>query len=164
MYKRQALIDINDITDINTKYGHDAGDAVIQQVAQCLKQDLQQEEYAARFSGDEFLCIYPAKQRQEIHDRLQKIMEYLARKTDKDAFHISFCYGLTLVEPTQKITAKQVIMECDDAMYQWKRRYHLDKARYSILHHFLEDEDARQFSYDTKCLLHALVALSLIHI
>ena len=69
-----ALIDINDITDINTKYGHDAGDAVIQQVAQCLKQDLQQEEYAARFSGDEFLCIYPAKQRQEIHDRLQKII------------------------------------------------------------------------------------------
>ncbi len=153
-----ALIDINDITDINTKYGHDAGDAVIQQVAQCLKQDLQQEEYAARFSGDEFLCIYPAKQRQEIHDRLQKIMEYLARKTDQDAFHISFCYGLTVVEPTQKITAKQVIMECDDAMYQWKRRYHLDKARYSITHHSLEDEDARQFSYDTKRLLHALVA------
>mgnify|MGYP000072582119 FL=1 len=60
-----ALIDINDITDINTKYGHDAGDAVIQQVAQCLKQDLQQEEYAVTISGDEFLCIYPAKQRQE---------------------------------------------------------------------------------------------------
>ena len=33
-----------------------------------------------------------------------------------------------------------------------------DKARYSITHHSLEDEDARQFSYDTKRLLHALVA------
>lgn len=152
-----ALLDINDITDINLQYGHEQGDSIIQKVAEAIRADLSDGEYAARFSGDEFLCIYPCCNHREVHERLQSILKQFIRETQDAQIKVSFCYGLREISTNEVLSAKKVIMECDDAMYQWKRRYHLDKARYNMLHHNPEDEDVKYFSYDTKSLLHALM-------
>lgn len=58
------LIDIDHFRDVNTTYGHIAGDEILKQVGQCLKQFAEEHEdaYTARVSGEEFyiVCKYAA--------------------------------------------------------------------------------------------------------
>ena len=57
-----AMIDLDDMKDVNDTYGHPAGDAVLRDVAGFLKlhystRDARRECYAVRYGGDEFLVI-----------------------------------------------------------------------------------------------------------
>ena len=57
-----AMIDLDDMKDVNDTYGHPAGDAVLKDVAGFLKlhysiRDAHRESYAVRYGGDEFLVI-----------------------------------------------------------------------------------------------------------
>lgn len=57
-----AMLDLDDMKDVNDTYGHPAGDAVLKDVAGFLKlhysvRDAHRETYAVRYGGDEFLVI-----------------------------------------------------------------------------------------------------------
>ena len=57
-----AMIDLDDMKDVNDTYGHPAGDAVLKDVAGFLRlyysvRDAHRECYAVRYGGDEFLVI-----------------------------------------------------------------------------------------------------------
>ena len=57
-----AMLDLDDMKDINDGYGHPAGDAVLKDVAGFLKlhfsvRDGGRERYAIRYGGDEFIVV-----------------------------------------------------------------------------------------------------------
>ena len=52
-----ALIDLDLFKDINDRFGHDAGDAVLCQFAQQLTSLTRQSDHAARWGGEEFLLL-----------------------------------------------------------------------------------------------------------
>ena len=51
------LIDIDYFKAINDNYGHDAGDAVLQEVAQRMQQSVGDAGLVCRFGGEEFLVL-----------------------------------------------------------------------------------------------------------
>ena len=51
-----AMIDIDDFKSINDRYGHDAGDAAIRQIAQMLSDRFRESDVVSRFGGEEY-CI-----------------------------------------------------------------------------------------------------------
>ena len=51
------LLNVDAFKAINIKYGHGAGDAVLQQIAERLKQCTRQSDTVARLGGDEFAVI-----------------------------------------------------------------------------------------------------------
>lgn len=51
------LIDIDYFKAINDNYGHDAGDAVLQEVAQRMQQNVGEGGLVCRFGGEEFLVL-----------------------------------------------------------------------------------------------------------
>ncbi|MGD8107767.1 diguanylate cyclase [Pantoea sp. FN0302] len=51
------LIDVDYFKSINDNYGHDAGDAVLFEVAQRMQQAVGQEGLVCRFGGEEFLVL-----------------------------------------------------------------------------------------------------------
>ena len=51
------FIDLNDFKAINDSLGHNAGDAVLKEIASRLMSGLPQKYYAARFGGDEFVVL-----------------------------------------------------------------------------------------------------------
>lgn len=51
------FIDLNDFKMINDRFGHDAGDQVLIEVALRLKTNLRQNDFVARYAGDEFVTV-----------------------------------------------------------------------------------------------------------
>lgn len=49
--------DLDHFKHINDKFGHHAGDAVLQQFAKLLKSLVRQVDYVAHFGGEEFACL-----------------------------------------------------------------------------------------------------------
>ncbi|HEY5601645.1 MAG TPA: diguanylate cyclase [Gammaproteobacteria bacterium] len=49
------LIDIDNFKDINDRFGHAAGDAVLVQIAPILKMNMRPNDLVARYGGDEFV-------------------------------------------------------------------------------------------------------------
>ncbi|WP_175566018.1 putative bifunctional diguanylate cyclase/phosphodiesterase [Halodesulfovibrio marinisediminis] len=79
------FIDLDDFKLINDTLGHDAGDALLYQVAKRLSENLRESDILARHGGDEFILL------------ISGIEENNSASKDKD----SFCKKVTLV--TQRI-------------------------------------------------------------
>ena len=65
------IVDIDDFKRINDKYGHHAGDVILQNVAARLKEALREEDMIARFGGEEFV-IYTALQNKQSAEELSR--------------------------------------------------------------------------------------------
>lgn len=53
------MIDIDHFKQVNDTYGHDVGDAVLQETAAALKESLRLNDVVCRLGGEEFLVICP---------------------------------------------------------------------------------------------------------
>lgn len=53
------FIDLDKFKSINDQYGHDAGDAVLQQAAQLIRQTLRHHDALVRWGGEEFVVLLP---------------------------------------------------------------------------------------------------------
>lgn len=51
------LIDLDNLRTVNDKLGHDAGDALIQRAADCMRRIVKNDDMIARLGGDEFVVI-----------------------------------------------------------------------------------------------------------
>jgi putative two-component system response regulator len=60
-----ASIDIDHFKQVNDTWGHDAGDAILQQVAGVLRGETRGSDAVCRVGGEEFLIIFPSQSIQE---------------------------------------------------------------------------------------------------
>ncbi|MBE0447959.1 MAG: diguanylate cyclase [Actinobacteria bacterium] len=53
------MIDVDTFKEINDTYGHVTGDTVLKTIANIIKSNIRQSDFAARYGGDEFALILP---------------------------------------------------------------------------------------------------------
>jgi len=64
------FVDINNFKKVNDAYGHDVGDAVLQEIAARLAGAVRADDLVARYAGDEFLVMLDAADRREDVERI----------------------------------------------------------------------------------------------
>ncbi len=72
------LLDLDHFKNVNDTYGHDAGDMVLRETCQVLKQYLQKNHILGRFGGEEFLtllCATPMEQALKTAEEVRKAIE-----------------------------------------------------------------------------------------
>ena len=74
------FIDINHFKKINDEFGHDMGDAVLQELARRLAAAVRSEDLVARFAGDEFLVLLDSIDRREDAERVRAVLEEVLRQ------------------------------------------------------------------------------------
>lgn len=115
------FIDNNNFKVINDKFGHQAGDAVLKEMAQRLKDNLRSDDFIARLGGDEFaILIKNIKQNKD----LEKISKHLLNCCnhpiyyDKTEIYFSFSIGIALFNGSN--SPEDLISAADNAMYKAK--------------------------------------------
>ncbi|MDD2160084.1 sensor domain-containing diguanylate cyclase [Pseudomonas sp. MIL19] len=74
------LIDLDHFKPINDKYGHDAGDLMLQTIAQRLREHVRSGDAVARLGGDEFAVLICGEDaEQHARDIARRLLDELAR-------------------------------------------------------------------------------------
>ena len=117
------LLDLDGFKPINDRLGHDAGDALLVQVGERLRQQVRQGDLVARLGGDEFVIMAPG-----IPSGVEAMV--LGRKLLRafnqhfsvggDVCHVGLTIGFALA-PHDGTTADDLLKRADAAMYAGKQ-------------------------------------------
>ena len=87
------IADVDDFKQINDRWGHDAGNGVLEGLATVLRSLLRREDSAARSGADEFVCVLPGADRDQARVIAGRIQQRFASETAND--HIAGRSGVT---------------------------------------------------------------------
>ena len=115
-----VMCDIDKFKSVNDNYGHQAGDAVLQQFARLLKDEAREIDRVGRYGGEEFLLILPGTV-------LDAAVTFAERLREKVASHTFTYPGGTLqrsmscgvgASPHPKVKDQEGLLRAaDDALY-----------------------------------------------
>ncbi|MDB5935327.1 MAG: hypothetical protein JWQ01_2671 [Massilia sp.] len=116
-----ALIDIDFFKNINDKYGHAVGDAVLQSFAREAGATLRSADTLARWGGEEFLLLMPDTRLEEAMAVIERIVARIGAMQVSDAdpdLRITFSAGVAASLPLERFD--EAIHRADEAMYRAK--------------------------------------------
>jgi diguanylate cyclase (GGDEF)-like protein len=111
--------DLDEFKAINDEYGHDRGDAVLQDVAYELRKRLRSFELVYRLGGEEFLVVLPGigpREGQEVAERLRAAVAQ-ERPT---GIPVTISLGVSAARGTQ-VDYDRLFKAADEALYEAKR-------------------------------------------
>ncbi|MDD2558201.1 MAG: diguanylate cyclase [Desulfuromonas sp.] len=119
------LLDLDDFKRVNDSYGHQAGDRVLQYLADIINSTLRQVDMAARYGGEEFAIFLPETGQAEamlIAERLRHRIEEHKTPWQKHSISVTTSIGVTYFNPVQGEACKdEIIARADIAMYLAKQ-------------------------------------------
>jgi two-component system, cell cycle response regulator len=115
------IIDIDHFKSVNDGHGHDAGDAVLREVAQRMVRCVRLEDMVGRWGGEEFLVVLPntaAQGAAELAERLRKVVaDEPCRLPDGGAMQVTISLGCAA---SVLDDAGTLVRSADAAMYEAK--------------------------------------------
>jgi diguanylate cyclase (GGDEF)-like protein len=115
------VIDIDHFKSVNDTHGHDAGDAVLREVAGRMLGSVRLEDMVGRWGGEEFLVVLPntaAEGAAELAERLRQVVaETPCRLADGEAVQVSISVGCAA---SLMDDAGRLVRSADAAMYEAK--------------------------------------------
>jgi diguanylate cyclase (GGDEF)-like protein/putative nucleotidyltransferase with HDIG domain len=119
-----VMADLDLLRDINNTYGHLAGDAVLQGIAEVFRSQLRHYDVPARFGGEEFAILLPetpADQAFEIAERIRRTVAARTYdvETSSDPIRATVSIGVAAF-PRDGSDANELIHQADLAVYRAK--------------------------------------------
>lgn len=68
------FVDIDNFKQLNDQHGHDVGDEILCQVADCLRIACREEDIIVRYGGDEFLIISPGLEEGQVPELAERML------------------------------------------------------------------------------------------
>lgn len=121
------MIDIDHFKRYNDHYGHQVGDACLQQVAATLKAGLQRgHDLVARYGGEEFVCLLSEC---DLAPGLHKAQALLAAVAALGIAHadspttdrVTLSIGIAVLYPSSECGPEALVAAADAALYEAKR-------------------------------------------
>ncbi len=115
--------DLDHFKEVNDRYGHQAGDAVLQAMANRIRSCLRASDLAARIGGDELMVVLPGAQGMDDAVTIAERVRHLASepvRTPAGEVGISLCVGVALACPGESLDT--LIARADAAMYTAKQQ------------------------------------------
>ncbi|WP_165861262.1 GGDEF domain-containing protein [Paenibacillus paeoniae] len=116
------FIDIDDFKEVNDRYGHDTGDALLQEIASRLRTSVRKSDVLIRYGGDEFLiCFQHLADNNDLAVVADKIKLSLKQPyfIDEQLVHIYASVGMSSKQGGGS-TLRELITDADHSMYDMK--------------------------------------------
>ncbi|OHD11662.1 MAG: hypothetical protein A2Y41_01050 [Spirochaetes bacterium GWB1_36_13] len=138
------ILDIDNFKTLNDKYGHLFGDKILKKFVEVLKASSRDEDFLARFGGDEFIVLMPQTGRigaralaERIKSRLQEY--FVDKEFHKEKVSVTFSGGIATY-PYDADNFETLMKRADQALYKSK---FLGKNR---VYDYLEEEYLQNLS------------------
>ncbi len=119
-----VMIDLDHFKKVNDQHGHDAGDAVLIQLARLLRESVRASDVACRFGGEEFCLILPDTTLDEAQHKVRQVLvTWQQAAIDIGSGRLdslSFSAGVARLGDGDRLAA-QLLKRADDGLYAAKR-------------------------------------------
>jgi diguanylate cyclase (GGDEF)-like protein len=121
-----ALIDIDHFKHVNDRHGHQAGDSILAELADCLRTRIRPYDILARYGGEEFVVIFKDCGRAASGEVLQRIKDFVegtpCRFRD-EVIHVTFSGGIADIGevPPDAPAAGELLRMADERLYMAKQ-------------------------------------------
>ena len=110
--------DVNGLHEMNNKHGHSAGDKMLCEVADAMRQRFGQE-HTYRIGGDEFVAFRVDGQTDQLPAEIDRLRQALEEK----GYHVSF--GTAVHEKAQgDLNIRELVSEAETNMFAAKRQFY----------------------------------------
>ncbi len=133
------FMDLDDFKTINDSLGHAAGDQLLREVGDRLKEALRAADTAARLGGDEFAILLEdggeGIQAVDVADRVMQMLEEPFALEGKEVY-VRASVGIAVAEGERLGDAEELLRNADVAMYMAKEK---GKGRYQVFEPAMHD-------------------------
>lgn len=119
------MLDIDDFKQINDSYGHIAGDKVLRELVNCMREILGPESIIGRYGGEEFLVLLPETSTAEAY----KIAENMRMTVENMRIHldekrvVKFTISIGVSDTTRnRGNVWSLVEKADEALYMSKQK------------------------------------------
>ncbi len=114
------FLDLDDMKKVNDEYGHQAGDAMLRELAALLEASCRDTDIVARYGGDEFVVLMPGTDERGARRVALKVDEAIASRNaaTKGPVRLSASMGM---HTAGKADIDDLLREADRRMYAMKR-------------------------------------------
>ncbi len=117
------MTDMDYLKSLNDQFGHAAGDRAIAAVAEIIRLELRETDFAARYGGDEFVILLPQASAQDGGVLAHRVCDRLKERTLIVAGRrvpLSASFGVAEMTEGDD-TGESMVCRADDALYEAKR-------------------------------------------
>ncbi|MDG9666207.1 diguanylate cyclase [Hahella sp. CR1] len=117
-----VVADIDRFKEVNDKFGHLAGDKVIQLIGKEISRRIRKTDFIARYGGEEFVVLLPetpASIAAEVMDKTREMISRLPFHFRNEKVRITMSFGVC--EFHGDATVQGVFEKADQALYKAKR-------------------------------------------
>lgn len=118
------MIDVDRFKSINDRFGHDAGDRALREIAQALLRSLREQDAAARLGGEEFTVVVDTVDPTEAMSAAERVRQTVAALRVRTDAHelpeLTISIGVALY-PQHGDQVHLVLERADRALYDSKR-------------------------------------------
>jgi diguanylate cyclase (GGDEF)-like protein len=119
-----AILNLDRFKQINDRYGHATGDAVLRRVGELLRRSLCGEDVVSRWGGDEFVIGMYGMTKRDGQKRLMEVIETLRLEEftapDHTKFRVTFSAGIAQY-PEDGTEVQSLYRSADAALYEAKK-------------------------------------------
>lgn len=116
-----AIGDIDDFKAVNDRYGHQAGDAVLKELAHLFMEHMGRKGFVSRWGGEEFLFIYERIEKQRAITYLEELLNTVRTEHvtyGEQGIPVTMTFGVAEYRAGLDIDA--VLKNADDNLYYGK--------------------------------------------
>ena len=118
-----VVADLDWFKDVNDRYGHPSGDAVLREFAALLQETVRDIDLAGRWGGEEFLVILPGTDLAggaQVAERIRLALTgRIVLSADGTPIPVTASFGVAATPPAS--TAAELFSAADTALYEAKR-------------------------------------------
>lgn len=117
------MADLDDLKQINDRFGHAEGDAALLQAAEILKKTFRQSDIISRIGGDEFAVIGledTGNTEVDLVGRLRATLDDYNRYSGK-AYKLHLSVGTSRVDASSTFSLEALFREADTMLYEQKK-------------------------------------------
>lgn len=115
------FIDLDNFKSVNDRYGHDAGDLLIEEIGRRLRVSVREGDTIARLGGDEFVLISEHTEEYEVSMVAERLLETIRDpvRVQEHTVHVTASIGAALF-PDNGGNVAELLKSADSAMYRAK--------------------------------------------